>query len=159
MFNHRALHSNQLLFLVSVLLRRRSSVIRVKTSMVLLLCLLACGGCGKEKSTDELITDLKSSSQEKERMKAARLLPQGQADAAKVVPALIEVLQGKQVPRPLECRHRAGGTMVKKPGRPFPRGRRRSTTTMPGSRGGPRCAVVHRSEACTQTASAKPRGQ
>ena len=28
---------------------------RVRTCLVLLLCLLACGGCGKKKSTDELI--------------------------------------------------------------------------------------------------------
>ena len=33
---------------------------RVQTGLVLLLCLLACGGCGKRKSTDELIADLKS---------------------------------------------------------------------------------------------------
>ncbi len=33
---------------------------RVQTGLVLLLCLLACGGCSQQKSTDELIADLKS---------------------------------------------------------------------------------------------------
>ena len=66
---------------------------RVRTCFVLLLCLLACGGCG-QKSTDELITDLKSS-QEREQTIAVRLLPQRKGDAAKVVPALIEALKDK----------------------------------------------------------------
>lgn len=61
---------------------------RVQTGLVLLLCLLACGGCSKGKSTDELIADLKSG---KEGIIAARTLPQG--DAEKVVPALIEALR------------------------------------------------------------------
>ena len=61
---------------------------RVQTGLVLLLCLLACGGCSKGKSTDELIADLKSG---KEGIIAARTLPQG--DAEKVVPALIEALK------------------------------------------------------------------
>jgi HEAT repeat protein len=61
---------------------------------VLLLCLLACGGCGKSKSTDDLIADLKSS-QEGDRLKAVRLLQQRTGDAAKVVPAMIEALKDK----------------------------------------------------------------
>jgi HEAT repeat protein len=52
--------------------------------------LLACG-CGN-KSTDELVTDLKSP-QERDRIIAVRLLPQRKGDAARVVPALIEALQ------------------------------------------------------------------
>jgi HEAT repeat protein len=67
---------------------------RVRTRSVLLLCLLSCGGCGKEKSTDELLGDLKSS-QEKERIVAVRTLPQRRGDAAQVVPALIEALKDK----------------------------------------------------------------
>src|SRR5271157_551412 len=63
---------------------------RVQTGWVLLLCLLACVGCSNGKSTDELITDLKSG-KEKEGVIAARTLPQG--DAEKVVPALIEALR------------------------------------------------------------------
>lgn len=63
---------------------------RVQTGLVLLLCLLACGGCSKQKSTDELIADLKSGI-EKEGIIAARTLPTG--DAEKVVPALIEALR------------------------------------------------------------------
>jgi HEAT repeat protein len=67
----------------------------VRTRLVLLVCLLACGGCGKQKSTNELVADLKSS-QEGERIKAARLLPQRKGDAAQVVPALIEALKDKE---------------------------------------------------------------
>ena len=67
---------------------------RVQTGLVLLLCLLACGGCSKEKSTDELIADLKSG-KEKEGIIAARTLPGGTGAAAKVVPALIEALRNR----------------------------------------------------------------
>jgi HEAT repeat protein len=66
---------------------------RVRIRFVLLLCLLACGGCGK-KSTAQLIEDLKSP-QERDRIIAARLLPQRKGDAAQVVPALIEALKDK----------------------------------------------------------------
>ncbi len=66
----------------------------VRTRFVLLLCLLACGGCGKTKSTDELIADLKSG-QERDRIIAVRLLPERKADAAKIVPAMIECLKDK----------------------------------------------------------------
>jgi HEAT repeat protein len=59
------------------------------------ICLLACIGCGK-KSTDELIGDLKSSN-DKDRIVAARLLPHRKGDAEKVVPALIESLKNKDV--------------------------------------------------------------
>ncbi len=68
---------------------------RVRTCSVLLLGVLACSGCGKKKSTDELIGDLKSP-QEKERMIAVRTLPERKEDAVKVVPALIEALKDKQ---------------------------------------------------------------
>ena len=63
---------------------------RAQTGLVLSLCLLACGGCGKQKSTDELIKDLKSGT-EIEGIIAARTLPQGEAE--KVVPALILALR------------------------------------------------------------------
>jgi HEAT repeat protein len=69
---------------------------RTRTRFVLLLCLLVCGGCGKKKSTDELLDDLKGT-QERDRLIAARLLPQRQEDAARVVPALIEALKNKGV--------------------------------------------------------------
>ena len=65
---------------------------RVQTGLVLLLCLLACGGCGNQKSTDELIADLKASKGTKATV-AARTLPGGTGDAPKVVPALIEALR------------------------------------------------------------------
>ena len=67
---------------------------RARTRLVLLLGLLACGGCGK-KSTDQLIEDLKSP-QNKDRLIAVRLLPQRKEEAAKVVPALIEALKDKE---------------------------------------------------------------
>jgi HEAT repeat protein len=66
---------------------------RMRTRLVLLLCLLACAGCGKK--TDDLIADLKSSN-EGDRIKAVRVLPQRKGDAAKVVPALIEALKDKE---------------------------------------------------------------
>ena len=59
------------------------------------LCLLMSFGCGKrEKSTPELIADLKSS-QEKDRIIAVRLLPGHKGDAPQVVPAMIESLKDK----------------------------------------------------------------
>ena len=67
---------------------------RLRIGSLLLLCLLACG-CGKTKSTDELIGDLQSA-QERDRIIAVRLLPQRQGDAARIVPALIESLKDKQ---------------------------------------------------------------
>jgi HEAT repeat protein len=69
---------------------------RMRIFFVLLFCLLACGGCGKQKSTAELIADLKSS-QERDRVIAVRLLQQREADAAEVVPALTEALKDKDV--------------------------------------------------------------
>lgn len=62
---------------------------------VLLFCLLLCEGCGRAKTSDELIADL-GSAEERERIIAIRLLPQHKADAAKVVPAMIECLKDKQ---------------------------------------------------------------
>jgi len=69
---------------------------RTRAFFVLLLCLLACAGCGKEKSTDELIADLKSP-QERDRIIAVRLLPRRKGDAAQVVPGLIEALKDQEV--------------------------------------------------------------
>jgi HEAT repeat protein len=65
---------------------------RGQIGWVLVLCLLACSGCSNGKSTDELITDLKSG-KDKEGLIAARTLPRGRGDAAKVVPALTEALK------------------------------------------------------------------
>lgn len=67
---------------------------RVRTRFVVVLFLLACAGCGKKKSTAELIADLKTS-KEKERIIAVRTLPQRKDDAALIVPALIEALKDK----------------------------------------------------------------
>ncbi len=64
--------------------------------IVLLVCLglLACGGCSKAKSTDDLIADLKSR-QSRDRVIAIRLLPERKKDAEKVVPAMIEALRDR----------------------------------------------------------------
>ena len=67
---------------------------RVQKRLALLLCLLACAGCSQQKSTDELIADLKSGA-EIEAVKAARTLPRAKEDAEKVVPALIDGLTHK----------------------------------------------------------------
>jgi hypothetical protein len=61
---------------------------------VLLLCLLA-GGCGKKKSTAELIADL-NGPQERDRLIAVRLLPQHKGDADQVIPALIGALKKEE---------------------------------------------------------------
>jgi HEAT repeats len=60
----------------------------------LLLCLLAVAGCGRKKSTDELIADLKAP-QDRDKIIAVRLLPQHKGDAARVVPALIDALKDR----------------------------------------------------------------
>jgi HEAT repeat protein len=61
-------------------------------AIVLLVCLLA-GGCGRnEKSTAELLADLKSGG-ERDKLIAVRLLPQRKADAAQVMPALVDALR------------------------------------------------------------------
>jgi HEAT repeat protein len=67
----------------------------VRIFFIPLLCLLTCAGCGKTKSTAELLEDLKAP-QERERTSAVRTLPQRKADAAQIVPALIEALKDKE---------------------------------------------------------------
>jgi HEAT repeat protein len=69
--------------------------VRVRSRYVLLLSLLAAAGCGSEKSTDELVKDLKST-EERDRVIAVRRLPERKGDAAQVVPALIEALKDKE---------------------------------------------------------------
>jgi HEAT repeats len=68
---------------------------RVRIGLVLLLGLLACG-CSREKSTGQLLQDLKSGS-EGNRVIAVRLLQQREGDAAQVVPAMIDALKDKEV--------------------------------------------------------------
>jgi HEAT repeat protein len=67
----------------------------VRRCCVLLLCVLACGGCGKQKSTAQLLDDLKGPL-ERDRLIAVRLLPQRQEDAAQIIPALIEALKDEE---------------------------------------------------------------
>lgn len=72
----------------------RHRVTRSRGNLVI-FCLLVCAGCAKEKSTEELLEDLKAP-REKERISAVRTLPRRKGDAAKVVPALVEALQDKK---------------------------------------------------------------
>jgi HEAT repeat protein len=67
---------------------------RARRWVVLCLCLSACCGCGKQKTTAELLNDLKGI-EERDRLIAVRLLPQRKGDAAQVIPALIEALKNK----------------------------------------------------------------
>jgi HEAT repeat protein len=67
---------------------------RGRKRFLLLFCLLTCG-CGKSKSTAELLGDLKSA-QDRDRIIAVRLLPQRKGDAEQIVPALILSLQDKE---------------------------------------------------------------
>jgi HEAT repeat protein len=67
---------------------------RVRTGLLLVLCSLACGGCGK-KSTSELIAELKSP-QERDRIIAVRLLQQQGGDAERIVPAFIDALKDSE---------------------------------------------------------------
>jgi HEAT repeat protein len=60
----------------------------------LLLAILACAGCGKEKPTAELIGDLKSG-QGRDKISAARSLAERDEDPAKIIPSLIEALKDK----------------------------------------------------------------
>src|SRR5581483_5301574 len=79
--------------LVSTRSRRRSTAMRVRPSFILLaLGVLLCASCAREKSTDQMISDLKSH-EEKDRLNAVRTLPQRSGDAARTVPALIAALK------------------------------------------------------------------
>ena len=80
---------------------------RVQTGLVLSLCLLACVGCSKQKSTDELITDLKSGTEDR-RGYRARTLPRGRDDAARSFRALIEALTHMGQRRPPQFRLKLG---------------------------------------------------
>jgi hypothetical protein len=67
-----------------------------RVQFVLLLCLLACGGCSRQKSTTELLTDL-NSTEEKDRIIAVRLLPQRKGAATpEIVHGLINSLKDRE---------------------------------------------------------------
>jgi hypothetical protein len=63
-----------------------------RISAALLLSALALAGCSSAASTDDLISDL-SSSTEDDRKTAVRLLADRKGDASKVVPALTQSLK------------------------------------------------------------------
>jgi HEAT repeat protein len=73
--------------------RRGNSAMFGRMRFVLLLGVLACGGCSRQKSTTELLTDL-NSSEEKDRIIAVRLLPQRKGAATpEIVQGLIKSLK------------------------------------------------------------------
>jgi hypothetical protein len=61
---------------------------------LLLISAILCGGCAKQKTTEELIGELQSD-KEDDRLKASRLLPQKSGDAGKIVPGLMASLRDK----------------------------------------------------------------
>jgi hypothetical protein len=68
----------------------------MRSYLVLLICVLACAGCGtKEKTTPELLNDLKGT-EDRDRVIAVRTLTNRKGDATQVVPALIEALKDKE---------------------------------------------------------------
>src|SRR5712671_3841558 len=73
----------------------RMLAMRARILLVLLPCLLTCGGCAREKSTAQLLDDLKGA-EERDRLVAVRLLPQRTQDAAQAIPALIIALKDKE---------------------------------------------------------------
>ena len=69
---------------------------RARPRFILFLCLLACGGCGKEKSTSQLIDDLKASD-ERERTNAVRVFACSERTrTAQVVPGDDQRPQGQR---------------------------------------------------------------
>ena len=64
--------------------------------LVLVLGVAVCGCGSKQKSTAELLSDLKGNDP-LDRLVAVRLLPERKQDAAEVVPALTEAVRDKSV--------------------------------------------------------------
>ncbi len=67
---------------------------RIRAYFILFICVSGFVGCGSSKSTEDLVSDLKSP-KERDRIIAVRLLQHKKDDAAKVVPALMESLKDK----------------------------------------------------------------
>jgi len=74
---------------------QKNYVILTCAAVLLLGGVLVVEGCVNNKSTTELISDLKSD-QEKDRMTAVRTLPVNSEEADRVIPALIEALKDTQ---------------------------------------------------------------
>jgi HEAT repeat protein len=73
---------------------RRRIYILLPCLLLPLICFLVIEGCGADKSTEELIEDLKSGN-EKDRITAVRTLQVSSEDAEKIVPTLIVALKDK----------------------------------------------------------------
>ena len=73
----------------------KTRVAKANKTAVLLVGLLTLAGCGRSKSTDDLIADL-NSREDRDRIIAVRLLPQRTKEAEKIVPVLAQCLQDKQ---------------------------------------------------------------
>jgi hypothetical protein len=68
--------------------------VRLAWLLLAALVLWPIAGCSKQKSTEELLNDLKSR-EDRDKINAVRLLPGHSGDAATVVPALIKSLKDK----------------------------------------------------------------
>jgi HEAT repeat protein len=75
-------------------MRSVSQLISSHGRRVALICLLACAGCTKEKSTSDLVKDVKGKNA-LDKISAVRLLAERDKDAAQAIPALIEALEDK----------------------------------------------------------------
>jgi HEAT repeat protein len=67
----------------------------LRVCSVLAVCALVCAGCGSEKSTTELLKDLKGG-EERDRVIAVRSVTTQEGEADRVVPALVEALKDKE---------------------------------------------------------------
>jgi HEAT repeat protein len=68
----------------------------VRFLLLILLGLVMGGGCNRGKTVDEMIADLRTG-KERDRIIAARLLPQHKEAASKIVPAMIESLKDRDI--------------------------------------------------------------
>ena len=72
--------------------KERVSIVNRQVFAAIAFFLLCNCGCNKTRTTDELISDLRSS-QERDRLIAVRLLAQRNAEADHVIPALVEAIK------------------------------------------------------------------
>ncbi len=72
----------------------RHSPLATRHFPALLLCVLACSGCARQKTNEELIADLKTGN-DRDRIIAVRTLPVREGKAEQMVPVLMAALKDK----------------------------------------------------------------